>query len=65
MDTRTGKLITSEDFEIIKQSDPLAANWYKLIPDDFLPEIAGMNRKERRMWYKLNKKRIKEVNNNR
>ena len=65
MDTRTGDLITSECFEIIKQSDPITANWYKLIPDVFLPEIAGMNRKERRSWYKVNKKRIKEVSANR
>ena len=61
MNTSTGDMITAGQLEALKSKNPAVANFYKLIPDSFLPELAGMNRKERREWYRRNKKRIREV----
>lgn len=61
MNTSTGDMITKIEFENLKTLNPAAANFYKLIPDSLLPELAGLNRKQRREWYRKNKQRIKEA----
>ncbi len=60
MNTGTGKMIPMDVMEELKKAQPKVARFYKQIPDKFLPELAGMNRGQRRLWYKKNKKRIKE-----
>lgn len=57
MNTSTGDIILVDD----DNSEILKANFIKKIPDRFLPMLAGMNRKERREWYRKNKKSFSEV----
>ena len=61
MNTSTGDMITEIEFKHLKTLNPAAANFYKRIPDILLPELAGLNRKQRREWYRENKKRIVEA----
>ncbi len=55
MNTDTGELISVED---LKKRPLEEQKKFVMIPDLFLSEIEGMNRKQRRRWYKENKKRI-------
>lgn len=58
MDTRTGEMVTMNFVkELIDKGSP-SAKWYKEIPEDMLIEIEGMNRKQRRKWYRENKHRF-------
>lgn len=61
MDTRTGEIVSWEKFEKIKKEKPLEARFYKEIPEELLDELKGMNRHERRKWYKLNKHRFNKL----
>ena len=56
MDTRTGEIVSMKEVEKMK---PAVAKWFKEIPNELLPELRGMNRKQRRAWYRENKKRFK------
>jgi hypothetical protein len=58
MDTRTGDMVPAESVGLMERKDQ---KFYKLIPDILLPELAGMNREQRRQWYRRNKKRIKAL----
>ena len=59
MDTRTGEIVDWEVMEKIKKDQPSIAKIYKEIPDLLLAEMEGMNRKQRRDYYRKNKKRFK------
>lgn len=52
MDTRTGELISEE--ELKKKSDSEKKN-FVLIPEKYQDYVEGLNRKDRRSWYKQNK----------
>ena len=55
MDTRTGNIaLLAESMKDIK---PEERKWFKQIPETYLSLLKGMNRKERREWYKKNKKK--------
>ena len=58
MDTRTGEMMDWEEAEKRIKKNLLAANFIKEIPNQFLPQIEGMNREERRRWYKENRKAL-------
>ena len=60
MDTRTGDIVDLAFVEKLKNEDNPSAKFYKEIPDIMMGEIEGMNRQQRREWYRKNKKRIKE-----
>jgi len=58
MDTRTGEIVPMKFVEELKKKNPLEARFYKEIPVELLPELEGMNRKQRRTWYSQNKHRF-------
>ena len=60
MDTRTGDIVSMDFVEKLKLNPKTApqAKWYKEIPSELLPELEGMNRAERRAWYRKNKHRF-------
>ena len=58
MDTRTGNIVPMEFVNKLKEAKDPTARFYKEIPDYLLSELEGMNRHERRKWYKLNKHRF-------
>lgn len=58
MDTSTGELMSYEEMKKRIKQEPQLSSQIKKIPQKFLPEIEGMNRKQRRAWYAKNKKRI-------
>lgn len=59
MDTRTGEIVPMDLVNGFKESlNPVTqaqAKWYKEIPVELLSQLEGMNRKERREWYRKNK----------
>ncbi len=68
MDTSTGKIykdfnegkaIDEEGKQ--KKIDNVRAKFMKRIPEEFLPKLQGMNRKERREFYKKHKKEFGSV----
>ena len=60
MDTRTGEIVPMKFVEELKKKNLLEARFYKEIPADLLPELEGMNRKQRRIWYSQNKHRFND-----
>jgi hypothetical protein len=61
MDTRTGDLFTLDNIRKKIFDNPSIAKWMKEIPSEFLPELEGMNRAERRAWYSKNRHRFNKV----
>jgi len=61
MDTRTGEIVPMRFVEELKKKNLLEARFYKEIPEEFLPELEGKNRHERRKWYRLNKHLFQKV----
>jgi len=61
MNTDTGELIPVEE---LRNRTIEEQRKFVEIPDAFLCEINGMNRRQRRIWYRENKKRIKEYRDN-
>lgn len=59
MNTDTGEMISVED---LKKLPIQEQKKFTYIPDSLSHEIEGMNRKQRRQWYKDNKKRIGVIN---
>ena len=62
MDTSTGKMygilgdeITDEEGQKVKLDD-VRARFMKMIPDQYVGQMQGMNRKDRREFYRLHKK---------
>lgn len=66
MDTRTGEIVNMDFVNKLKLNPETAsqAKWYKEIPSVFVPELQGMNRKQRRTWYSQNKHLFKKVEEN-
>lgn len=59
MDTGTGIIYTLEEMkEKLKQS-PDRAKFMKWIPDEYVQKMQGMNRAERRKFYREHKKDFK------
>ena len=56
MDTRSGKMLTEAEFNKIKEENPSQTKWFKEVRKDAEILMQGMNRKERRAFYKENKK---------
>jgi len=56
MDTRQGNIISPELMKIFAEQKPKEARFMKLIPEELLPELKGMNRKQRREYYRTHKK---------
>lgn len=57
MDSR-GNMVSFEEL----QKKPLKEQKaFKEVPDNLVSMLEGMNRHERRKWYKLNKKYLKKV----
>jgi hypothetical protein len=61
MHTGTGEIISRLEYEEKVNHGDNKARFYKLIPESLLPELMGMNRKQRWKWYRDNKHRFKEV----
>lgn len=61
MDTRTGEIFTLEEVKKKIVDDPTIAKWMKEIPIEFEEKLRGMNRKERRAWYKQNKMKFRPL----
>jgi len=61
MNTQTGELVDMEFVEKLKKMSDPSVKFYKEVPSILLPEIQGMNRSQRREWYRKNKKRIKKA----
>ena len=59
MDTRTGEIVTMHYVDLLKENKNPIANFYKEIPEQFLEPLKSMSRKERRKWYKKNKREFK------
>lgn len=55
MHTGTGEIVDFEKVKKLMEQKSLAANFYKLIPQEYEEELKGMNRKQRRTWYSQNK----------
>ena len=53
MDTRTGEIV---DMEEVNKMKPEEAKWFKPVPSEYVPMLKNMNRKQRREWYRRNKK---------
>ena len=58
MDTRTGEIYELEE---VKKKPPQEQKYFKEIPQEYLPQLERMNRKERRAWYSKNKKLFKSI----
>lgn len=67
MDTATGEIYKVIDGEVIgedgarKPLDDVRARFMKLIPDGQLHHLSGMNRKQRREYYRLHKKEFLNI----
>ena len=59
MDTRTGEIVSPEEYAEIKKQEPARAQWMMEIPEEYLDKLEGMNRKERREFYRKHKKEWK------
>ena len=60
MNTGTGSIVDYDLVKKMKDDGNPTANFYKEIPNEVLPILEGMNRKQRRDWYKKNKKLLKK-----
>jgi hypothetical protein len=61
MNTATGEIIPWIGMkDLIEKNDP-SVKFCKEIPDEVLPLLQGMNRKQRREFYRKNKKLFKPV----
>ena len=58
MDTRTGEIVSGDFVKTLQEQKKPEANFFKKIPDPLLAEMQGMNRKQRREYYRKNKKRF-------
>ena len=56
MHTGTGEIKDLGEVEEMKAKKNPVANFYKEIPAGYLPMLQGMNRKQRREWYKSTRK---------
>ena len=56
MDTRNFDIVPEKVVEDLRDKKNPSANFFKKIPDDLLGELQGMNRAQRRDWYRKNKK---------
>ncbi len=59
MDTRSGNMIDVAELNKLKVEDSKKARWYKEVPLDLVEELQAMNRKDRRAFYRKNKKLFK------
>lgn len=59
MDTRNGNIVDYGEVEAMRGRKDVTANFFKKIPDKYLSLLQGMNRKQRRDWYKKNKNLMK------
>ena len=59
MDTRSGNIIDADEFKKLKEETPQQARWYKEVPEELIEQLQKMNRKDRRAFYKKNKKLFK------
>ncbi len=62
MDTRTGEIVPFRHVEDLKQQGDKTANFYKKIPEKYLQLLQSMNRKQRRDWYRKNRKLFRDIN---
>lgn len=60
MDTRNYNILSPDEVEVFKKHKPYETKWLKEIPDELLPTLQGMNRKERREYYRKNKRLFKK-----
>ena len=58
MDTRTGEIIS---FEELKKKPVQDQKFFKEVPDIHQHYLEGLNRKERREWYRKNKHLFKDI----
>ncbi len=60
MDTATGEIhfLSDDDVAKINTKTDVRARFLKLIPDELLTEMQGMNRAQRREYYRKNKKKF-------
>ena len=58
MDTRTGEIIS---FEELKKKPTQEQKWFKEVPETYQHYLDGLNRKERREWYRKNKHLFKDI----
>ena len=61
MDTRNGSMILDEEMQKILKEKPNQAKWFKQVPEEYISAMGGMNRKQRRAFYKDNKKKFKKL----
>ena len=61
MHTGTGNIISHDVFDEIRKTKPAVAKWYKEIPEEYLSQLQGMNRRERREFYRKYKKLFNKV----
>lgn len=60
MNTETGEMLDWEQYKLLKEEKPKEAKLFKEVPENLLSELQNMNRKQRRAFYKLNKKLFKK-----
>jgi hypothetical protein len=60
MNTSTGNIVPLGFVESLKAKNDPTAKFYKEIPGEYLPMLQGMNRAQRREWYRKNKKLFKK-----
>ena len=60
MDTRTGEIFGMDFVEELKKKKPFEAKFFKEIPDKYVDLLQGMNRAERRKWYREHKKNFNQ-----
>ena len=56
MNTGTGEIVDWNTVLRMRDAGDPTAKFYKAIPKEVLPILEGMNRKQRREWYRKNKK---------
>lgn len=61
MDTRTGEIMTWIEAQERIKKKPDLAKIIKEIPSEYVEQLEGMNRKERREWYRKNKDKFKTI----
>jgi hypothetical protein len=61
MDTRTGEIVSKDFVDDLRKQGKRTVRFYKEVPQSLEREIAGMNREQRRQWWRKNKKRIKDA----
>jgi len=56
MKTSDGSILPMEAVEAKVREGDITARFYKQIPEKYLPALQGMNRKQRREYYRSHKK---------